>query len=145
MDNESLVTLTADIVSAHVSNNNVAIGDVANLVQQVHGALANLSQPAAPQQEARQPAVSVRSSIKPDAISCLVCGKKQRTLKRHLSNAHGLTPAEYREEFGLPLSYPMTAPEYSAKRSEMAKSLGLGRSKGGRRKAAYGGAKRAKA
>lgn len=145
MENESLVTLTADIVAAHVSNNNVAIGDVGTLVRQVHNALANLSQPAAAQQEARQPAVSVRSSIKSDSITCLICGKKQKALKRHLGSAHGLTPAQYRDEFYLPVSYPMVAPEYAEKRRELAKSIGLGRKPGARGKAANGGAKRGKA
>ena len=135
MESETLVTLTADIVSSHVANNNVAIGDVGNLVQKVHAALAGLGQSAEPIQEARQPAVSVRSSVKPDAITCLVCGKKQKTLKRHVGNAHGMTPAEYRSEFGLPASYPMVAPDYSAQRSEMAKSIGLGRKKGSGAKA----------
>lgn len=135
MDRESLLILTADIVASHVSNNSVAIGDVGNLVQGVHEALAGLEKPVEPEQEARQPAVSVRSSVKPEAIACLVCGQKQKTLKRHIGTAHGLTPAEYRTDFGLPASYPMVAPAYSARRSELAKSIGLGRKKGARVKA----------
>jgi len=134
MDSETLMVLTADIVSSHVSNNSVAVGDVGNLVQRVHAALAGLEKPVEPEAEARQPAVSVRSSVKPDAIACLVCGRKQKTLKRHLSKAHGLTPAEYRAEFGLPASYPMVAPAYSARRSEVAKRIGLGRKKGAKQK-----------
>lgn len=130
MEKEALVTLTADIVASHVANNNVAIGDVGNLVQKVHEALSGLGQSVEPVQEARQPAVSIRSSVKPDAITCLVCGKKQKTLRRHIDNAHGLTPSEYREEFGLAPSYPMTSANYSARRSEMAKTIGLGRKKG---------------
>jgi predicted transcriptional regulator len=130
MDKEALVTLTADVVAAHVSNNHVAIGDLGDLVQRVHDALAGLGKPAEREQEPRRPAVSVRSSVKPDAITCLVCGKKQRTLKRHISTAHGMTPVEYREAFALPASYPLVAPNYSAQRSEMAKSIGLGRKKG---------------
>jgi predicted transcriptional regulator len=135
MERDDLITLTADIVASHVSHNNVAIGDISNLVQQVHSALAGLSAPANSQEDARQPAVSIRSSIKPDSLTCLMCGKRQKTLKRHLSNAHGMTPAEYRAEFELPNSYPMTAPAYSEQRRDLAKKIGLGR-KGRSRKAA---------
>jgi predicted transcriptional regulator len=130
MDKETLIALTADIVASHVANNNVAIGDVGTLVQRVHDALSGLGQSAEPAPQAREPAVSVRSSVKPDTITCLVCGRKQKTLKRHLASAHGLSPAQYREEFGLPASYPMTAANYSAQRSAMAKTIGLGHKKG---------------
>ena len=124
---EALINLVADIVSAHVSNNNVAVGDVATLVQNVHAALAGLgSEAAAPQAASREPAVSVRSSIKPDAIVCLVCGSKNKMLKRHLQTAHGLTPADYRAEFGLKNDYPMVAPNYSEQRATLARSIGLG-------------------
>lgn len=130
-DQTTLVTLTADIVASHVSNNSVAIGDIANLVKQVHGALAGLVAKQEPEPEARQPAVSIRASIKQDSITCLVCGRKQSTLKRHLSNAHGMTPAQYREAFGLSADYPMTAPAYSEMRRQMAKTIGLGTARGG--------------
>ena len=124
---EALINLVADIVSAHVSNNNVAVGDVAVLVQNVHAALAGLgSEAAAPQPASREPAVSVRSSIKPEAIVCLVCGSKNKMLKRHLQTAHGLTPADYRAEFGLKNDYPMVAPNYSEQRATLARSIGLG-------------------
>ncbi len=127
-DNNDLISLTADIVSAHVSNNTVAIGDVGRLVQQVHGALMQLGAAAPePQPAPPEPAVSVRASVKSDAITCLVCGKKQKTLKRHIANAHDMSPAEYRETFGLKPDYPMVAPEYTARRSELAKSIGLGK------------------
>ena len=135
MQEEDLVALTADIVSAHVANNNVAVGDVANLIQSVHGALAGLTeQPAAPEPERKKPLVSVRASIKPDYLVCMECGARQKTLKRHLATAHGMTPDQYRADYGLPASYPMTAPNYSEQRRAMAKTIGLGR-KGGRRKA----------
>lgn len=127
-DHQQTITLTADIVAAHVSNNRVAVGDVANLVQQVHQALVGLEEPApemAPKK--KQPAVSARASVKPDFITCMDCGKRQKMLKRHLQNAHGMTPDQYRAEFGLPASYPMTAPNYSQQRQEMAKRIGLGR------------------
>jgi predicted transcriptional regulator len=124
---EALINLVADIVSAHVSNNNVAVGDVATLVQNVHAALAGLgSEAVAPQAASREPAVSVRASIKPDAIVCLVCGSKNKMLKRHLHTAHSLTPAEYRAEFGLKSDYPMVAPNYSEQRATLARSIGLG-------------------
>jgi predicted transcriptional regulator len=124
---EGLINLVADIVSAHVSNNSVAVGDVATLVQNVHAALAALgTEAAAPQAAIREPAVSVRSSIKPDAIVCLVCGSKNKMLKRHLQSSHGLTPAEYRAEFGLKKDYPMVAPNYSEQRATLARSIGLG-------------------
>jgi predicted transcriptional regulator len=124
---EGLINLVADIVSAHVSNNNVAVGDVATLVQNVHAALVGLTgESKAPETANREPAVSVRSSVKPDAIVCLVCGSRNKMLKRHLNTAHGLTPAEYRAEFGLKNDYPMVAPNYSEQRSTLARSIGLG-------------------
>ena len=126
-----LIELTADIVAAHVSNNNVAVGDVPNLVQRVFGALESLDTPAEEPKQEKTPVVSVRSSIKPDFIVCMECGRKQKTLKRHLMTAHGMTPDQYREDYGLPKTYPMVAPNYSERRSEMAKSIGLGR-KGGK-------------
>ena len=130
-DDLNLIDLTADVVSAHVSNNSVAVGDLPNLIRQVHEALSSLGRPevAAEQKQERTPAVSVRSSIKPDHLVCLECGKKQKTLKRHVHTAHGMSPAEYREAFGLKKDYPMVAPEYSQRRGEMARSIGLGRRK----------------
>jgi predicted transcriptional regulator len=127
MENQQLVELTADIVSAHVANNNVAVGDVATLVERVYQALSALGTPAeAPPQE-KQPVVSVRASIKPEYLVCMECGRKQKTLKRHLENAHGMSPDQYRADYGLPRDYPMVAPEYSKKRSAMAHAIGLGR------------------
>jgi predicted transcriptional regulator len=127
MTNEQLVELTADIVSAHVANNTVSVSDVANLVQRVHEALASLGVPAAEPQQEKVPVVSVRSSIKPDHLVCMECGRKQKTLKRHLQNAHGMSPDQYRADYGLPRDYPMVAPDYSKRRSEMAQAIGLGR------------------
>jgi predicted transcriptional regulator len=126
-EENNLVELTADIVSAHVSNNSVAIGDVANLVQQVHQALSSLGAPEAAGPAKREPVVSAKASVRPDYLTCMACGKKHKTLKRHIQNAHQLSPAEYRAEFDLPASYPMTAPAYSQKRGELARSSGLGR------------------
>lgn len=140
MQNEDLISLTSDIVAAHVSNNRIDVNDVAALVTSVHQALASLGQQQAdqPQQEAKTPAVSIRASVKPDYLVCLECGAKQKTLKRHLQSAHNLSPQDYREQYGLKPDYPLTAPEYSARRSGMAKAAGLGRKpgqkRGGRRK-----------
>ena len=130
MDNQHLVELTADIVAAHVANNAVDVGEIAGLVERVHLALSGLGQ-VAEEPQAKVPAVSVRASVKADRLICLECGAVQKTLKRHLQVAHGLTPAEYRKDYGLPAGYPMTAPEYSERRAAMAKSIGLGRKKDG--------------
>ena len=136
--NEMLITLTADIVTAHVANNNVEVGDLPALIQNVHGALAGLG--TEPQVEEKpEPAVSVRASVKNDHLVCLEDGKKMKMLKRHLLTDHGMTPEEYRERWNLPADYPMVAPEYADKRRELAKKIGLGRKPGqkrGRRKKA---------
>jgi predicted transcriptional regulator len=127
-DQLQLLELTAEIVAAHLTNNKVAVGDVASVVQRVHATLAALNAPAVQAEPDRKvPVVSARASVKPDYIVCMECGKKQKTLKRHLQTAHGLTPAQYREDYGLPASYPMTAPAYSEQRQAMARSIGLGR------------------
>jgi predicted transcriptional regulator len=129
---ETLITLTSDIVAAHVSNNGVAVDELPLLIQNVYGALAGLG--AAPQaEEKRDPAVSVRASVKSDHIVCLEDGKKMKMLKRHLMTDHGLTPAEYRARWGLPADYPMVAPDYAEKRRMLAKQIGLGRKPGQRR------------
>jgi predicted transcriptional regulator len=139
MADEQMIILTADIVAAHVANNNVAVGDVANLIQQVHTALAKLGEPqAAPEPEAKTPVVSVRSSVKPDFIVCMECGSKQKMLKRHLQTAHAMSPDQYRQDYGLPKDYPMVAPNYSEKRRTLAHSIGLGRNKGEPAKAKRG-------
>src|SRR3981081_16008 len=127
MENETIVELTADIVSAHVSNNSVATGDLPSLIQSVYTALANVGTPATVVEEKREPAVSVRSSVKPDAITCLECGAKFKMIKRHLRTDHGLTPAEYRARWGLGTDYPLTAPNYSETRKQLAVKIGLGR------------------
>ena len=122
---EALITLTSDVVGAHVSNNSVAVDEVPTLITNVYGALAGLgSAPAV--EEKLEPAVSVRSSVKADHIVCLEDGKKMKMLKRHLMTDHGLTPAEYRSRWGLPADYPMVAPNYAEQRRALAKSIGLG-------------------
>ncbi len=123
---ETLVTLTADIVAAHVSNNSVAVSDLPLLIQNVHGALAGLGG-AAPEPETKQePAVSVRASIKPDYLVCLEDGKKLKMLKRHLMTHYQMTPEQYRAKWNLPADYPMVAPNYAEQRRSLAKKIGLG-------------------
>ena len=129
---ETLITLTSDIVAAHVSNNNVSVEEVPALIRNVYGALAGVD--AAPAVEEKpEPAVSIRASVKPDHIVCLEDGKKMKMLKRHLMTDHGLTPAEYRSRWGLPADYPMVAPDYAETRRRLAKEIGLGRKPGQRR------------
>ena len=141
MPQEELVEIVADIVSAYVSKNPVQSGDLPQLIETVHRSVAALgSGNGTAQAEAPEPAVSVRSSVKKDSIACLECGKRFKSLKRHLTANHEMTPEEYRLKWNLPSSYPMAAPDYSAARSEMALKFGLGRTqkspkKGSRRKA----------
>ena len=135
---EMLITLTADIVTAHVANNNVDVSDLPSLIQNVHGALSGLEDAAA-EQALPEPAVAIRNSVKKDHIVCLEDGKKLKMLKRHLMTAYGMTPDEYRTRWGLPADYPMVAPNYSETRRKLAKDIGLGRKPGqkrGRRKKA---------
>jgi predicted transcriptional regulator len=127
MDSETIITLTADIASAHVSNNSLSAADVPTLIQTVYDALSGVLAPKAPVEEKREPAVSIRSSVKADAIACLECGVKLKMLKRHLSTDHALSPAEYRARWGLHSDYPLVAPDYAAKRKELALKIGLGR------------------
>lgn len=109
MANETLLTLAADIVSAHVSNNTVSCDDLPRLIQSVYGSLQGLGQEA-PAEHKPEPAVSVRASLKSDTLTCLDCGTKMKMLKRHLATDHGLSPAEYRARWGLNADYPMVAP-----------------------------------
>jgi predicted transcriptional regulator len=124
-NSEDLLALTAKIVAAHVSNNSVALGDLAGLIQQVHQALRGIgstsAMPARP-----QPAVPIKRSVLPDYIVCLEDGKKLKMLKRHLKTAYNLSPEQYRERWGLPPDYPMVAPNYAKQRSQLARDLGLG-------------------
>jgi len=130
---ETLITLTADIVAAHVSNNSVAVSDVAMLIVNVHAALNKLSsQNETVEEERPEPAVSIRSSVKPDYIVCLEDGKKLKMLKRHLMTHYNMTPDEYRARWNLPADYPMVAPNYAETRRALAKKIGLGRKPGKR-------------
>ncbi|RJY10094.1 MucR family transcriptional regulator [Aurantiacibacter aquimixticola] len=127
--NEMLITLTADIVTAHVANNDVEVDSVPSLIQQVYGALSGLGEQDK-EEERPEPAVSVRASVKPDYIVCLEDGKKLKMLKRYLRTNYDMTPEEYRERWNLPADYPMVAPNYAEKRRELAKKIGLGRKPG---------------
>ena len=123
---ETIITLTADIVAAHVSNNSVAVSDIPTLITNVHTALSGLGGRAPAPEVRAEPAVSIRASIKPDYIVCLDDGKKLKMLKRHLMTHYGITPDEYRAKWGLPADYPMVAPNYAIARSQLAKQMGLG-------------------
>ena len=129
MSDETLLTLTADIVSAHLANNHVATADVPAVIASVHGALTGLGKPVEAEPPVLEPAVSIRASVKPDHIVCLEDGKKLKMLKRHLMTYHQMTPADYRAKWKLPADYPMAAPNYAAQRKDLALKIGLGRKK----------------
>ena len=131
VDHDELVQLTADIVSAYVSNNKIGSSELGRLIEDVHTALQRAPVgETAPEPEPREPAVSIRRSVNPDFIVCLEDGKKFKSLKRHLQGEHGLSPEEYRAKWGLSRDYPMVAPNYAQARSDLAKSMGLGRKAG---------------
>ena len=136
--NQNCIEVAADIVSAFVSNNAVRIADLSDLIGNVHAALQHAGQPTSSPEEAKPaPPISIKKSVTPDYLISLEDGKQYKSLKRHLAKL-GLTPEAYREKWGLPRDYPMVAPNYAAKRSELAKSMGLGqrRSKNAQAKAA---------
>jgi predicted transcriptional regulator len=127
MGSGNFIELTADIVSAYVSNNSVSAAEIPGLISQVHSALLRVSTglsetPAEP----LKPVVPVKKSITPDYIICLEDGKKFKSLKRHLRTQYNVTPEQYRDKWGLPPDYPMVAPNYAAARSQLAKQMGLG-------------------
>ncbi|MCA1662191.1 MAG: MucR family transcriptional regulator [Novosphingobium sp.] len=127
---ETLITLTSDIVAAHVANNSVGVGEVPALITNVYTALAGLGAPAAEPEAPPNPAVPIRSSVKKDKIICLEDGMQLKMLKRHLMTHHGMTPSEYRQRWSLPADYPMVAPDYTETRRDLAKKIGLGRKPG---------------
>ena len=133
---DTLLSLTADIVAAHVSNNSVAVNDLPNLIQNVHSALSGIAGASAAAEPKPEPKVSIRASIKPDYIVCLEDGKKLKMLKRHLMTHYNMTPDQYRQKWGLSADYPMVAPNYAEQRRTLAKSIGLGtkrrRTRGGK-------------
>lgn len=130
---EMLIELTADVVAAYVSNNPVPVGELANLIADVHAALGRVGGGAEPAPVDKQkPAVNPKRSVHDDYIICLEDGKKFKSLKRHLMTHFGLSPDQYREKWGLDPSYPMVAPNYANARSQLAKKMGLGRKPKGR-------------
>lgn len=137
IDSEMITAMTADIAAAYVGNNPTAISDMGRLITDIHSALASLGQPAAPAAPEYVPAIDPKKSIKHDALISLIDGRPYKMLRRHLAT-HGITPEEYISRYGLKPDYPMTAPAYSARRRDLAKSMGLGLKGrgGGRRKAA---------
>ncbi len=131
IEQDELVELTADIVSAYVRNNTLVPSDLPDLIGNVHGALGSAAAKAAgPVQEELTPAVPIKKSVTPDHIVCLEDGKTFKSLKRHLRTHHDLTPDDYRERWGLPYDYPMVAPNYAEARSKLARKIGLGRKPG---------------
>jgi len=121
------IALTAEIVSAYVSNNTVPATDIPGLINQVHAALSRVSN-GVPDgiAEAPKPAISLKRSVTPEFLVCLEDGKKFKSLKRHLRTQYNMTPEQYRDKWNLPSDYPMVAPNYAAARSELAKQMGLG-------------------
>lgn len=132
-DRLEIAELTAEIVSAYVSHNPLSAAQLPEVISAVGASLREKISGAAPEStQAKEPAVPVKKSVTRDAIICLECGKRFRSIRRHLNNAHDLDPAEYRAKWDLPRDYPMTAPSYAERRSELAKSAGLGRKGKGR-------------
>ena len=123
----NFIELTAEIVSAYVSNNTVPASEIPNLINQVYAALSRVSgKTVEAPLEPLKPAISLKKSITPEYIVCLEDGKKFKSLKRHLRTQYNMTPEQYREKWGLSPDYPMVAPNYAAARSELAKQMGLG-------------------
>ena len=131
VEQDNLIELTAEIVSAYVSNNDVDSGMIPTLISDVHSALhKTASGGSEPEAEPLKPATSIRKSVTPDYIICLEDGKKFKSLKRHLRTHYDLTPEEYRSKWGLPADYPMVAPNSAKARSNLAKEMGLGQKRG---------------
>ena len=127
-DAKNFIELTANIVSAYLSNNPTPAAEIPNLISQVHGALVRVSsgRTETVALEPAKPAVSLKKSIAPDYLVCLEDGKRFKSLKRHLRTQYNMTPEQYREKWGLPADYPMVAPNYAVARSQLAKQMGLG-------------------
>ena len=131
VNNDDILKMTVEIVAAYVSNNDVNSALIPDVINNIYSSLNALnSQSSKKATEALKPAVSIRRSITPDYIVCLEDGKKLKMLKRHLRASYGMSPDDYRVKWGLPLDYPMVAPNYAEQRSNFAKKIGLGRKKG---------------
>jgi predicted transcriptional regulator len=126
INREELLAFTTEIVSSYVANNTMPAGDIPAVIEQVFKTLANVDADVNVSMERPQPAVPIKKSVTPDHIVCLEDGKKLKMLKRHLKTAYGMSPEEYRERWGLPADYPMVAPNYAQRRSQLAKDIGLG-------------------
>ena len=129
---DDLINLTADIVSAHASNNRLSTSELSALIRNVFDALSDAATPAPAEPPKPEPAVSIRSSVKRDHIVCLEDGVKLKMLKRHLRTGYDMSPAEYRAKWGLPADYPMIAPAYAEHRRALAVKAGLGQQRRGR-------------
>ncbi len=125
-ESNEILALTTNIVAAHVSNNSVAVADLPRLIREVHDSLTSVGAGGGREPERPTPVVPIKKSVTPDHIVCLEDGKKLKMLKRHLKTAYNMSPAEYRERWGLPADYPMVAPNYAKQRSRLAKQIGLG-------------------
>lgn len=128
----NVVEMAAEIVSAYVRNNSVPVSELPSLLQSVHDALGGILNGSKPEavKEPPQPKVPVKKSVTNDYIVCLEDGKRFKSLKRHLHSEHGLSPQDYRDKWGLSKDYPMVAPAYADARSNLAKTMGLGRKAG---------------
>ncbi len=138
---DDFVHLAAEIAAAYVANNSLPPAEIPNLLKSIHASLREISgkassaSPSAAEAVAPQkPAVPINKTVSPDHIVCLEDGQSFRSLKRHLGTAHNMTPQQYREKWGLPADYPMVAPNYAEARSEMAKKIGLGQRRRGKKK-----------
>ena len=125
IEHNELLTLTSDIVATYAANNAVPNADLSGLLGTVYDTLSGLGAP--PPEPEQKPAVPIKKSVTNKYIICLECGKEQKMIKRHLHNAHGTNPDEYRAKWGLAYDYPMVAPVYAALRRKLAKEIGLGR------------------
>jgi predicted transcriptional regulator len=125
-EDSKILGLMAQIVSAHVGNNTVEPQSLPGFIRDIYKTLANIGTVTTAPAEKAEPAVPIRKSVHPDYIICLEDGKRLKMLKRHLATAYNMTPAQYREKWGLDANYPMVAPKYAEKRSSLAKQIGLG-------------------
>jgi predicted transcriptional regulator len=126
---DDLIALTAEITAGYLRGNPLAVASIPEVINLIYGTLRQVGQPVAPEKEPQRPAVPIRKSVTAEYIVCLEDGRKLKMLKRHLRSTYGMTPDEYRAKWNLPADYPMVAPAYAEKRSEFAKSIGLGRSR----------------
>jgi len=141
---QELLKMATDIVAAYVGNNKVRSEDLPGIIRSLHTALKDADQGGTAASENLKPAVSIKKSVTPEFIICLEDGRKLKMLKRHLRTTYGMTPEEYRAKWGLPVDYPMVAPNYAKKRSEFAKKIGLGQKSTGKKRGRPKGSKNKK-